>query len=230
MRQDQLRPAPPFPNLLGSPGIHVLYANLKFGERDTPRKARALLKSVWEVWFDDDRTLRYLEKHQPEFRRCLDWLSKGSEVRCDEAGDDEDRNLGPDERYSRWMDQWHQHPVVQFLQQHGIDHAGIALQPPTLQDGPPYLGLELDQLKPKDPLDPICWHLLKLLMWNGTVNVKRCAYQKCGRFFRPRTARKLFCRDLCRAKDYMENKTPKEKNQYMRKWRRIRRDLQKFRK
>lgn len=115
-------------------------------------------------------------------------------------------------------EKWEREPEVKFLQQHGLDHGGVLLQP-TGQDGSSFRGIELDQRKPQDPLDPICWYMLSMLMWDGTVGVRRCKYVKCPKFFRPQTARKLFCSDNCRAKDYMGKKSPEEKRKYMREYR-----------
>ena len=211
-----LRTEYPWPGLLGSPGPHVRYANLEFGKENTLKKARSLLKSVDLNGWSDERTVHCLEKHQEDFRRCLEWLSKGSVTNFEEPEDESD-----DFWHVRMREKWEQQPEVKFLQQHGLDHTRVRLQP-VGQDGSFFSGIALEQRKPRDPLDLLCWHLLALLMWNGTVGVCRCANKKCPKFFQPRTSRKIFCSNLCRAKAHMDRKSPEAKRQYMRKYRKIR--------
>jgi hypothetical protein len=90
-----------------------------------------------------------------------------------------------------------------------------------------YTGLELAQKRPRDPLDPICWHVLRVAATFGTVFVRRCPHHPCSKFFIPPTNRKLFCSDSCRALHHAFElsglRTPEEliearekKNKYMR--------------
>ena len=78
---------------------------------------------------------------------------------------------------------WTEQPELKFLQQHGLEHGGIALEP-NLQCH--FRGLKLVQREPKDPLDPLCWHLLFTLslLWDPLV----CASAvtgKCDKFSSP---------------------------------------------
>ena len=187
--------------VLNQNGPHVLYANLNFGEPKLPRRARRLLRwlhlrgpSGWT----ETRTLRFLEKHQSDFRECLAWLSSDADV---DFGVESDQEDSFDEE-CELRKSWEKHPQVRFLQLHGIDHGGIALIP-GFQEFSYFHGLQLDQKKPHDPLDPICWYLLSLLASSGSVGVRRCLYWKCGKFFSPRTSRKRFCSDSCRALNHV---------------------------
>jgi len=195
---------------LGTPAPHLLYANLEFGKPNAATKSKSLLSVPG--WTDTE-TLQFLAKHQQEFRRCLEWLSNGAQKNF---GLDDD---GSDDLWSVRMERlWEQQPEVQFLQQHGLAHAQVLLQPGS-QDGSYFGGLALDQGKPKDPLDPICGYLLALLAWEGTVGVRKCDFEKCGNFFRALTTRKRFCSSDCRAKSAAAKKTPEEKRIYMRDYR-----------
>jgi len=220
-----LRPERPVRGLLGVPAPHLLYANLEFGKSDTPRKARSLLSAIGFNEWNEGRVLKYLEKYQAEFRRCLEWLSQGSKTHIEGFEEPEDE---PGDKFGnnsiafshRMMKLWEQQPEVKFLQQHGLHDAGVILRP-AWQDGVFFNGIELGQRKPKDPLDPLCGYLISLLMWDGTVGVCRCAYKKCHKFIRPRTSRKVYCSDPCRASAHMEKKSPEAKAKYMRDYRRL---------
>jgi hypothetical protein len=202
-----LRTAYPWGGLLGRLAPHLLYANLVFGKANTARMARSLLNVPG---WSEERALRFLEENQEEFRRCVEWLSNGSlkDLGTDEGGSDS------------WAEMWEQEPEVKFLQSHGLNH-GKALLKPVYQDRSHFSGIALIKSEPADPLDPICWHMLALLVWEGTVGVLRCKYDKCGMFFRPVTQRKVFCSDACRAKNGAAKKTPEERNKYMRDYRKI---------
>jgi hypothetical protein len=177
----------------GPDSPHVIYANLEFDGSAAPKGSRHLLQYLdWLLpsW-TKEKTLRYLKEHQAEFRKCLDWLSADSRV-----------DFGPikHEDDNGWFRElWEQKAEVKFLQQHGLDHGGVTLAPRSTDPIYPYEGLELDQKKALDPLDPICWYMLTLLAGYGNVFVRRCQYRKCEKFFCPRTPRRLFCSDSCRA-------------------------------
>jgi hypothetical protein len=203
-----LRPPGVSRGQLGTYAPHLLYANLDFGSPDAARRARSLL---WIPGWDEPRALRFLQDNQNEFRRCLDWLSNGS-VKDIEIVDD------PSVGDSGKLKAWEEEPEVEFLRRHGLEH-GRALFEPANQDGSFFAGITLTKDEPEDPLDPICWYVLSLLAWDGTTGVRRCGYYKCGVFFRPRTRRKAFCSDLCRSKNGAAHKTSKEKNEYMRLYR-----------
>jgi hypothetical protein len=213
----------PYPNLynplrahyqrgmLSYPPPHLLYANLEFGTFRARKDGERLLRRLKFDGWTDQRILTYLEKHQEEFRSCLEWLSNGSEM---DLADRVQDASGSDELLKRWAEQ----PEVRFLQLHGFDHGGVQLKPHWPEDTW-FSGIEIDQKKPRDPLDSICWYLVSRLMVTGTVGVLRCKYARCGKFFEPRTVRKRFCSNACRANAFMSKKSPEEKRKYMRKWR-----------
>lgn len=185
---------------VGRHAPHVVYANLNFRRPGVPHGARFLLlwlETCGPSW-NENQTLRFLEKHQGEFRNCLQWLSDNSLV---DFGPLEDEDA---ER--RFREEWERKSEVRFLQQHGLDHGGVTLAPALSDPQYPFQGLELDQKKARDPLDPICWYMLTLLAGYGTVFVRRCGYRNCGKFIWPRTARKLFCSDSCRALSHAARK------------------------
>jgi hypothetical protein len=200
------------PTFLG-PAPHLRYANLEFGTPDARKRARILIEGLAPSDWTAERTFRYLEKHQQDFRRCLEWLSTGSNASFDEPHGNSDEF-----REVRIRDKWEQQSEVRFLQQHGLDHGKIVIQPFS-QDGSYLSGLALSQKSQRDPLDPLCGYLLSLLMWNGTVGVRQCKHGKCYKFFNPPTARKIFCSNRCRANAHVEMKSSEEKRNYMRKYR-----------
>jgi hypothetical protein len=213
-----LRSGPPPRGLLGRGAPHVLYANLQFGAPGSQKDVNRLLDwlpPLGRRW-NGARILRYLEPHQAEFRRCLEWLSNGSRIQLAEPLEDEA------ERDAFWevalSEKWHREPEVKFLQQHGLDHGGVGFSP-YFQVGSTFNGIELEQSNPRDPLDPICWYMLSLLMWDGTVGVGRCKYPKCRRFIDRPTSRRDFCDDNCRAKNAADKKTLEEKRKYMKEYR-----------
>jgi hypothetical protein len=196
---------------------HLLYANLDFTKHRVPQGFHRLL-----VWLDlmgpdgwsEGRTLRYLKEHQGEFRRCLKWIAEGTRTIFDLP----DGKTTEESLDSAFLESWQQQEEVRFLQQHGLDHKGVELQP-CGQDGPHFSGLLLQQREPRDPLDPLCWYLLSSLMWEGTIHVRCCKFSKCGKFFRAQTARKVYCSNACRAGDFMSKKSPVWKRKRMREWR-----------
>ncbi len=208
-------PCVPGPN---SP--HLVYANLEFDGSAIPKGSRRLLRYL--DWFcllpsswTEESTLHYLEKHQEEFRNCLDWLSQNSRVDFGPIENEDDE--------SSFRERWKQKPEVRFLQRHGLDHGGVTLTPISSDPIYPYEGLELDQKKALDPLDPICWYMLTLLAAWGSVFVRRCRYWNCKKFFYPRTPRRLFCSDSCRAQQHAFEEFAK----HPKKFRRKRRDMMK---
>jgi hypothetical protein len=211
-----LRSSSPPRGLLGRRPLHVLYANVKFGSPSSRKEIDRLLDWLAPLPWSEKRVLRYLELHQAEFRRCLEWLMNGSSTELAEPeGDESERDEFWEIELSK---KWELVPEVKFLQEHGLDHGGVILGP-MFQTGTSFSGLELDLRKPRDPLDPICWYLLSLLMWDGSVRLSRCKYSKCQKFIHRPTSRRRFCDDNCRAKNAADKKTPEEKRQYMRKYR-----------
>jgi hypothetical protein len=213
-----LRISEPPRGLLGRGVPHVLYANVKFGAPDSQKEIDRLLSWLYPFpsGWNEKRVLRYLEAHQAEFRRCLEWLANGSNVRLAEPlGDEAER----DEFWEVTLsEQWQQEPEVKFLQQHGLDHGGVTFSPYS-QSGSRFNGLELGQKEPRDPVDPICWAMISMLMWDGSVNVCKCNYPKCQKFIYRPTSRREFCDNNCRAKNAADKKTPEEKNRYMKDYR-----------
>jgi hypothetical protein len=208
------------PTFLG-PGPHLRYANLDFGASDARKRAATLIEGLRPPGWTGERTFRYLEHHQREFRRCLEWLSTGSQATYDQPDEDSD-----EVRESAIREKWYQKPEVNFLQRHALDHGRIGLQPSS-QDGTHLSGLALGQKSSRDPLDPLCGYVLSLLMWRGTTGVRRCKDDKCGKYFNPLTARKMFCSSRCRANAHSDGKSLLEKRNYMRTYRAIRRKLRK---
>jgi hypothetical protein len=232
MSRSRLRTMQPVTGTLGYVAPHLRYANLEFGRSDTLKKAKPLLMWIGFYRWDETRVLKYLEDHQEEFRRCLEWLSTGATTSFDDSeGEPEDE---PGDIFGSntsafadvMRERWEQQPEVKFLEKHGLRDAHIALRPKN-SDGPFfYKGIELDQRSPKDPLDQLCGFLISLLMWDGTVGVCRCANPECHQFFRLRTMRKIYCSNLCRATAHMNRKSPEARNEYMRKYRENKKKLE----
>lgn len=190
---------------------HVIYANMEFNGNAMPKGGRRLLKFLsWSLPLSWTalRTLRYLKQHQEEFRNCLGWLLEGSRVDFGPVENDDDE--------LRFREQWEREPAVRFLQEHGLDHGGVTLKPQLSDPMYPYEGLELDQKNARDPLDPICWYMLTLLMSWGSVFARRCRFSKCKKFFFPLTPRKLFCSDSCRAQHHAYEEFLKNPNKFHR--------------
>jgi len=142
--------------------------------------------------WSDARILEYLSKHQWQFRRFLDWVANGCNVYLrHKDADSEDLDRA-----------WEKVPEVNFLREHGFEHAGVTIQPNRFADTDDprsFSGIQLGQERPRDPLDPIVWNVIAHLSVWGTVFVRRCRYWSCEKFFRPLTKRKRFCSDSCRA-------------------------------
>jgi hypothetical protein len=174
---------------------YLVYANVDFSHPDVAKNAGALLR--WLKKYGPDgwnisRTMRFLKIYQWDFRNCLEWLSLNSPIglKKQRAG----------KKYRRWQDQkqWSERTELQFFQDHTLRHGRIKFLP-LIGQGHTVQGLLLSQ-EPKDPLDTICWDILSELSRNGTLDLRRCRYRKCEKFFRPPTARKFFCNDSCRAR------------------------------
>jgi len=167
----------------------LLYANMNF-EAASAGDIKELMECEWQLrhaGWTDARILNFLKKHQEEFRRCLNWVAGGCFVDPGEQSADDE---SPREN-------WEKAPEVNFLRQHGFEHAGVTIGPYWGSED--LSGLQLVQKKPRDPLDPIVWDVIAHLSVYGTVAVRRCRYSRCGKFFRPKTQRKRFCSDSCRA-------------------------------
>jgi hypothetical protein len=177
----------------------LIYANLDFGKRPFPPETRRLLDFIdeWGMSWGERTVLEYLEKHQHQFRNCLDWISKD----CVTDLTDEVEELEPG--HSEWIcwENWQRKPEVKFLKCHGLEHIESQLRP-TLHDGFVFKGLEIDPGRGLDPLDPVCWLTVLLLQKFGTGFVRRCGYVKCKKFIFPSTKRKHFCSDSCRAQQH----------------------------
>jgi hypothetical protein len=213
-----LRSSSPPRGLLGRGVPHVLYANLQFGAASSQKEFDRLLNWLPPLRWSEKRILRFLEKHHAEFRHCLEWLSNGSLTQLAEPSDDEKEQ---DEFWEVALsEKWQLEPEVKFLQEHGLNHGGVILSP-VFQTGRSFNGIELEQRQARDPLDPICWYMLRLLMWDGTVGVGRCEYPKCKKFIDRPTSRRRFCDDNCRAKNAADKKTLEEKRKYMKEYRAI---------
>ena len=115
------------------------------------------------------------------------------------------------------MKEWYAHPPLKFLRLHGLSHGGLNLGYKRMQDGF-FTGLELVRKRVQDPLDSLCWYLLCLLMWEGTLFVSKCSFKCCGKFF-VASRNKTFCSDICRAKFHAARLTREQKRDYMRRYR-----------
>jgi hypothetical protein len=211
------------PSMLRQDAPHLLYANMKC---DTPRppdtgKLLRWLEELLPGW-PESRILRYLQKHQEQFRECLEWVTNGCVV------DFEGRFDRESFEYMNFEREWEQEPAVKFLRQHGFEHAGVTIKPYWGRDttlAAYFSDMELSQKKPRDPLDPILWDVIAHLAVYGRVFVRRCEFWGCRRFFLPKTKRKRFCRDSCRVLDHIPFKHKevaayrKRRREYMRKYR-----------
>lgn len=204
---------------------HLLYANLRFDLNDQSGEKRRLLDWCHRVGpnWREDRILKYLALQQSDFRDCLRWLIEDAVVDFEEFRKELGRATKDFSEHDL-LQQWRGTRETSFLQLHGVSHCHVSVQPKT---GPSesnawfFSGLDLGPRKPRDPIDVICWHLLYLLMRDGDLNVRECGY--CETFFRPRTKRKHYCSDLCRAKAH--GKTREEQREYMRNYRATKRRL-----
>jgi hypothetical protein len=165
-----------------------------------------------------------LKSGQESFRNCLEWLSEGAELYVNGHIPWSLMNAA----LSRTHKNWKKRENVKFLQLHGLNHTHLELVPSPyapLRMGSRTLmaqGLGLAQRGWKDPLDPLCWHLIGLAQ-RSLLRVRRCRYFICGKFFEPLTSRRTYCSDNCRAKNH--KKSPEEQRLYMRQYRITRRLL-----
>jgi len=203
---------------------YVLYANIDFRAKRRSLELHRLLDLL--KWSGPDwpeaKTIRFFEEHQRAFRDCLEWLLSGAVVDLRD-----DLWSGGDDEYL--LGEWKRDKNVAFLQLHGLDHAGVALRAADSDiHAGTFYGLRLDQGWARDPLDPICWHLIEILSGGRTLGVQRCGYARCGKFFVPPTARKRFCKDSCRALQHQlthtldkhdEQEFRKRRREYMRRHR-----------
>lgn len=222
------------PLMLGQDAPHRLYANMKCDRPHEPdtRKLLRWLEGLLPGW-NESRILRHLQKHQEQFRECLEWVTNDCAV--DFAGRF-DRESYEQMNFEK---EWELEPEVKFLRQHGFEHAGVTIKPFSGGDTtfPDYfLGMQISQKKPRDPLDPILWDVIAHLSVYGRVFVRRCNYWGCRRFFSPKTKRKRFCRDSCRALAHVPFRPNeieafrKRRREYMREYRQnpqVKRQLQK---
>ena len=204
---------------------HILYANIRFDSDDESKEKKRLIEwcQLEGPDWSEKRIAKYLALHQVQFRDCLSWLVEDAVVDFWELR----KELGKDSQYftdDNLLNEWKRTPEASFLQLHGVAHSDVSIQPkfgPAESGEWLFSGLDLGPRKPKDPLDAICWHLLYLLMRDGELNIRKC--ERCERYFTPRTKRKQYCSDLCRAKDHA--KSPKEWRKYMRKYRATKKHL-----
>jgi hypothetical protein len=194
---------------------HLIYANLNFRTEVETENAQRLFAwcGVYGPDWSQTRVIKYLRAHQTQFRDCLHWLVRDALVDYENA-------------FSRKVEEWEletdwrREPELRFLERHCLTHAEIHLKP---QFGPAetgaafFAGLSLGQGKTRDPLDPVCWHLLHVLMRDGVLALRECKRKECENFFRTETARREYCSDLCRSKDHAPSK--KKNREYMRKYR-----------
>ena len=208
---------------LGQVAPYLLYANMDFNAPSAKDTSKLLKFVEWQLPYgkwSKERILDFLKKHQREFRECLEWVADGCIVNLGEENADRD-DLGQ---------LWKQVREVKFLRQHGFEHAGVTIEPywGGSDSEEFFSGIQMGQIKVRDPLDPIVWNVIARLSEWGTVFVRRCDYWTCGRFFAPRTKRKRFCSDSCRAQahvpadDTEEGEVYREeRRKYMQKHRQI---------
>lgn len=195
---------------------HLAYANLDFQRRAGSASFRQLLRwlgTVGPLGWTKERTIEYLKANQQEFRSCIDWLCRDADtdlarLRGEYDGfDDDDFDFNAREHLVSV-------PAVRFLQRHAFNHMTIELGHRG-QDRSPFAGLILEHGAPKDPLDPICWFLIAILIRDTNIHIRRCRYKSCHDYFHPETAKKIFCSDSCRIRHHM--KSTEDMRLYMRK-------------
>jgi hypothetical protein len=166
-----------------------------------------------------EETHSSLRSGQDLFRRCLEWLGEEGSLRF--------RRITPlnvDAALHQAVRRWSQDPRVKFLELHGVKHTGVGLMPGMVAPNPWRChGIAFAQAGvQRDPLDFLCWHLICLHI-AGDLNVRRCRYRGCRKFFEPMNARKVYCKDACRALDH--KKSREEMKLYMRRYRVVRQRL-----
>lgn len=203
----------------GPKAPHIVYANHNFLTDEKDTDFDALLAS-----FDDQVLMRtehfreFMWSQQDQFRRCLEWLSLGAVIM---TGRVPSQKL--DVAANTSVRKWVRDPRVKFLELHGTKHADILLRPGAVRSHPwRCYGLAFAQALPRDPLDLICWYVIGLHLGDA-LNVRVCHYKGCRRFFEPKTLRRIYCKDICRALDH--RKSPEESRAYMRNYRAIKRRL-----
>ena len=196
---------------------HLLFAKLDVEHRDSARMCMELVKwcqSLGLRW-SAKKSIEYLHGHQEQFRLALQWLEGNAYLDLRACLG---QNLGKLTE-SKVLKSWQTYPQARFLQQHGLKDAGVVLRPANLSDKPSLslLGIHLCPGRPQDPLDPICWHLLWRLSQEGRLSIRRCGDKRCPRYFEPKTRRRRYCSDLCRAK--ANAKSREDMRDYMRSYR-----------
>jgi hypothetical protein len=201
---------------------HLVYANVDFKASNPSGEFRGLIAWLRELGlgpnWKEDVIVHYLSAKQPEFRASMKWL-----IKCAEDGFRLSKNSA-DLKASIESKPWEtsNRAELEFLQAHGLRHSVISLKPVPLRKANSIMcGVDLFQGAPRDPVDPIAWHVI-LLMQKGLLRIRMCKFAKCGLFFEPKTPRKFYCSDLCRSKDHM--KTREEMRVYMRRYRKLLRD------
>jgi len=217
---------------IGEKAPYLWYVNLNFKKPSKSWEARRLVAWVHQEGLSErewgyERVFRYLKKHQQSFRDCLTWIADGFRVEFSEGG----QFPSPDENTeSGCSDRWENYAPVRFFREHALTHSCVGFSP-DWQEHSSLSGLGLSPETRRDPLDPICWHLLAVLVNVGRPLVRRCRYWRCRKFFQPPTNRRLFCSDSCRAMEHVNvdfdddeerrEKLLKKNSQYMRNYRAI---------
>lgn len=199
----------------------AVYANLRFDsdkERETITFLTDWIRGRGLRW-GKKRVIAYLTRHQRSYQLCLQWLIDGAKLELSDYQSIADRL----DLYDLVPSEWYEVPEVLFLERHGLSHARVALRPSRAKPNLAALGgLELTIEKPRDPLDPLVWMML-CGYTEGRLDLRSCYYPRCGKFYKPKTQRRIYCSDLCRAKD--NQKSPEESRQYMRTYRATKKKL-----
>jgi len=185
----------------------MMYANFDFETTTSRGPADRMIRFLRPPSWSREKTFQYLRRHQQSFRDCLTWLSDDAALETAYSVADWDGAV----------QEWNEHPPLKFLRLHGLKHGDLNLGFSHVKDGFFY-GLELVQERARDPLDKICWYLLCLLTWEGTLPVAKCRFKRCGKFFEA-SRNKRFCSDSCRAKFRAAGLSLEYKRNYMRSYR-----------